>query len=102
MSEPKRSIVWFRRDLRITDHPALLEAIASSDEIVPVFILDKNLIGQSGSKRLAYLGQSLRALDDSLGNSLHVMVFEWRKIGLCVDVFGVVCSPFSLDRSLIR
>ncbi len=74
MSEPKRSIVWFRRDLRITDHPALLEAIASSDEIVPVFILDKNLIGQSGSKRLAYLGQSLRALDDSLGNSLHVMV----------------------------
>lgn len=74
MSEPKRSIIWFRRDLRITDHPALLEAIASSDEIVPVFILDKNLIGQSGSKRLAYLGASLRALDDSLGNSLHVMV----------------------------
>ena len=74
MSEPKRSIIWFRRDLRITDHPALLEAIASSDEVVPVFILDKNLIGQSGSKRLAYLGASLRALDDSLGNSLHVMV----------------------------
>ena len=74
MSGPKRSIIWFRRDLRITDHPALLEAIASSDEVVPVFILDKNLIDESGSKRLAYLGASLRALDESLGNSLHVMV----------------------------
>lgn len=71
---PKRSIMWFRRDLRIADNPALLEAIASADEIVPVFILDKKLIGASGSKRLAYLGQSLRCLDESLGNSLHVMV----------------------------
>lgn len=74
MSVPKRSIMWFRRDLRIGDNPALLEAIATADEIVPVFILDKKLIGASGSKRLAYLGQSLRALDESLGNTLHVMV----------------------------
>jgi deoxyribodipyrimidine photo-lyase len=73
---PKRSIMWFRRDLRIADNPALLEAIAAADEIVPVFILDKKLIGASGSKRLAYLGQSLRCLDESLGNSLHVMVIK--------------------------
>ena len=70
----KRSIIWFRRDLRIADHPALNAAIASSDEIVPVFILDPTLIGTSGSKRLAYLGQSLRLLDASLSNNLHVMV----------------------------
>jgi deoxyribodipyrimidine photo-lyase len=69
-----RSILWFRRDLRLADNPALLEAIASSDEIVPIFILDNKLIEISGSKRLAYLGQSLRALDQSMGNSLHVMV----------------------------
>ena len=74
MSAPKRSIMWFRRDLRIGDNPALLEAIAAADEIIPVFILDKKLIGATGSKRLAYLGQSLRALDESLGNSLHVIV----------------------------
>jgi len=74
MSAAKRSIMWFRRDLRIGDHPALLEAIAASDEIVPVFILDNKLINATGSKRLAYLAQSLRALDESLGNCLHVMV----------------------------
>ena len=66
--------MWFRRDLRLSDNPALLEAINSADEVVPVFILDEKLIKQSGSKRLAYLGNSLRALDESLGNKLHICV----------------------------
>ncbi|MSY01770.1 MAG: deoxyribodipyrimidine photo-lyase, partial [Actinobacteria bacterium] len=74
MSAPKRSIMWFRRDLRIGDNPALLAAIEAGDEIVPVFILDKKLIDITGSKRLAYLAQSLHSLDESLDNSLHVMV----------------------------
>ena len=69
----KRSIIWFRRDLRISDHPALLAAISESAEIVPVFILDPKLIKTGGSKRLAYLGQSLRSLDETLNNSLQVI-----------------------------
>jgi deoxyribodipyrimidine photo-lyase len=69
-----RSILWFRRDLRISDHPALLAALAESDEIIPVFILDPTLIKTAGSKRLAYLGQSLRHLDESLNNSLQILV----------------------------
>ena len=68
-----RSIIWFRRDLRISDNPALLGAISESDEIVPVFILDPVLIKTAGSKRLGYLGQSLHHLDDSLGNNLNVI-----------------------------
>jgi len=68
-----RNIIWFRRDLRIGDHPALLEAIKNSDEIVPLFILDKKQIDEAGAKLLAYMGQSLRALDESLGNKLHII-----------------------------
>ncbi|MFM7859969.1 MAG: cryptochrome/photolyase family protein [Candidatus Nanopelagicaceae bacterium] len=69
----KRNIMWFRRDLRLGDNPALLAAIANSDEIVPLFILDPNLIKQAGSKRLAYLANSLRALDQSLDGRLHIV-----------------------------
>ena len=69
-----RSIFWFRRDLRLADNPALLEAIKSADEIVALYILDENEIKQSGSKRLAYMANALRALDESLGNKLHVCV----------------------------
>lgn len=65
--------MWFRRDLRLSDHPALLNAIANSDEIVPLFILDPVLIKEAGNKRLAYLANSLRALDESLNGRLHVV-----------------------------
>ena len=68
-----RNIIWFRRDLRIGDHPALLEAMKNSDEIVPLFILDRAQIAEAGEKLLAYMGQSLRALDESLGNTLHII-----------------------------
>ncbi|MEY4422077.1 MAG: hypothetical protein RL581_615, partial [Actinomycetota bacterium] len=69
--------MWFRRDLRLSDNPALNEAISqaktSGGEIVPVFILDPTLISKAGSKRLAYLGNSLRELDRSLNGALHVI-----------------------------
>ena len=71
---PTRSIIWFRRDLRISDHPALNAAIEAGVEIVPVFILDPFLIKASGNNRLHHLANSLHALDNSLSNSLHVMV----------------------------
>ena len=64
--------MWFRRDLRLTDNPALLAAIEAGEEIVPVFVLDPKLIDITGAKGLAYLAASLRSLDESLGNKLNV------------------------------
>ena len=67
-----RSIMWFRRDLRLIDNPALLAAIDAGEEIVPVFILDPKLIDITGAKGLAYLANSLKSLDESLDNKLQV------------------------------
>jgi len=33
-------LLWLRRDLRLTDHPALAAAVAAGRPVVPVFILD--------------------------------------------------------------
>lgn len=68
-----KSIFWFRRDLRLSDNPALLAAIAEADEIIPLFILDLQIANRAGGFRRAYLAQSLRALDASLANNLHVI-----------------------------
>jgi len=75
-----RSILWFRRDLRVGDHPALNAAIEAGNEVVPVYILDPRVIKDTGSKRLAYLAQSLRELDKSLGNKLQVITGDEIKI----------------------
>jgi deoxyribodipyrimidine photo-lyase len=67
------NIIWFRRDLRIADNPALLAALKSSDEVVALFIIDKELSTFPNKKRLAYLAESLKSLDQSLGGNLHVI-----------------------------
>ena len=90
-STSKRNIFWFRRDLRLTDNPALLAAIENCDEVIALFILEEKLIAESGSKRLAYLNQSLHALDESLGNNLHVMV------GDQVEVLQELISRYGVD-----
>ena len=38
------AIVWFRRDLRVHDHPALTAAARAADRVVPVFVLDDALL----------------------------------------------------------
>ena len=57
--------MWFRRDLRLGDNPALLEAVADGP-VLPLFVLDPVLWGPAGPSRRAHLGASLRALDAQL------------------------------------
>jgi deoxyribodipyrimidine photo-lyase len=61
------SVLWFRRDLRLADHPALCAAAADDDEVVPLFVLDPALWGPAGPSRRAYLVASLRDLDRRVG-----------------------------------
>ncbi|MCU1602565.1 MAG: phr [Frankiales bacterium] len=67
------SLLWFRRDLRLADHPALLAARDAGDEVVPVFVLDDALRGPSGPNRLAFLYRNLRDLQERTGGALRVV-----------------------------
>lgn len=62
-----RTIVWFRRDLRLADNPALAAGLERG-EVVPVFVIDPKLIQSErvGEKRIAWLVANLKALDESL------------------------------------
>jgi len=69
------TILWFRRDLRLSDHPALLEAVdaAGGDgEVLALFCIDDALWGPSGDNRRAFLVGCLTALDADLGGRLVV------------------------------
>ena len=64
--------MWFRRDLRLSDHPALAYAARDNNEVVPLFVIDPALVRHSGQPRLAFMYRSLRALNDSIGGQLVV------------------------------
>lgn len=62
------AIVWFRRDLRLQDNPALHAAVKRGGAVVPVFVLDEGMAGQrkSGAASRWWLRRSLAELDASV------------------------------------
>ena len=62
------AIVWFRRDLRLHDNPALRGGAGGADVVVPVFCLDDRLLhGRHASgPRTQFMLECLRDLDASL------------------------------------
>jgi len=95
MPNRKRAVVWFRKDLRLEDHPALLAALSDGLEIIPIFIWDPKAsdIWRPGEasrwwlhQSLLYLRQSIDRLGgsilfligQSLGNSVEGLSGLWR------------------------
>ncbi|HEX6550282.1 MAG TPA: deoxyribodipyrimidine photo-lyase [Gammaproteobacteria bacterium] len=62
------AIVWFRRDLRLTDNSALRAALASADSVLPVYIHDPAADREwaPGAASRWWLHHSLSALDAAL------------------------------------
>ena len=62
------ALVWFRSDLRLADHPALVAALRRGEPIIPVYIRDSQHPGkwQPGGASRWWLHHSLLALDTSL------------------------------------
>ncbi|MCX2485416.1 DASH family cryptochrome [Pedobacter sp. MR2016-24] len=69
----KKILVWFRNDLRLHDNEMLVEAIAKSDSILPVYFFDPRFFEHtdvqtlaSGNNRVQFLLESVAALRVSL------------------------------------
>jgi deoxyribodipyrimidine photo-lyase len=104
-------IFWFRRDLRLTDNTALNAAVESGSPVIPLFILDPNLLcGERFSlRRLAFMLQGLRSLDRDLhkqGGRLHIrhgkpaeeLTALIREIGATALYFNSDYSPYACQR----
>src|SRR6185369_14899473 len=66
------TLLWFRRDLRLRDLPALLDAAEADGEVLACYVLDPRLMATSGPRRLQYLYDALRELRDGLDGRLFV------------------------------
>ncbi|MFP5370320.1 MAG: deoxyribodipyrimidine photo-lyase, partial [Actinomycetes bacterium] len=67
------AVLWFRRDLRLGDHPALLaalEAAGPDGSVLPVFVFDERLWGPSGNPRRRFLLDCLAELREQTDGAL--------------------------------
>ncbi len=62
----KITILWFRQDLRISDHEALIAA-AAKGPVMPIYIADNSL----GAASAWWVHHSLTSLNESLANKLN-------------------------------
>lgn len=79
----KRILVWFRNDLRLHDNEMLVEAIAKSDSILPVYFFDPHYFqptifetDKTGAHRAKFLLESVAALRQAfqeLGGDILLM-----------------------------
>lgn len=74
-----RGIVWFRRDLRLHDQPALTAACAECDEVIPLFVFDEPLLQSQefGSACVNFMLGCLQELTSSLAD--RGIALQWRR-----------------------
>lgn len=108
-------LMWFRRDLRLADNPALTTAIAKGDPVIPVFILDAVGAGDAddvrplGGASRWWLDKSLRALGGALaargsrlivrrGRSARVLTALARETGANSAAWARTHEPGAAER----
>lgn len=62
------NIFWFRRDLRLEDNVGLFHALQSEEEVLPIFIFDKNILSQLPKEdaRVTFIHQQLENIQNQL------------------------------------
>jgi deoxyribodipyrimidine photo-lyase len=66
------ALIWFRRDLRLTDHAALYHALKAARRVVPVFVFDRAILeplradGGTADRRVEFIHAALEELDTAL------------------------------------
>ncbi len=81
MERFRRSLWWLKRDIRLDDNPALQAAIARSEAVAPVYILEPSLWGgaDASALQLSAVLQALAGLQHSLsarGSDLVMLTGE--------------------------
>ncbi len=105
------ALLWFRRDLRLHDHPALRAALDHGSDVIPVFCFDDSLLtGRHASgPRTQFLLECLHELDAGLrerGSRLFVrrgsppreLSSLAREVGADALHFSADVGPFARTR----
>lgn len=92
----KPVIVWFRRDLRLQDNPALTAAQASGAPLIPLYIHDEEAEGRwaAGGATRWWLHHSLTALGESLRTRGARLIL---RAGAAEDVLREICAECDAD-----
>jgi len=90
------AIVWYRRDLRLDEHPALHAALGAHEAVVPVYCLDDRLLAgrHRSGPRTQFLLECLRDLDGALRERGSALVLRHGRPEL---ELAMLCDELRVD-----
>ncbi len=89
-------LVWFKRDLRVHDHPALA---AAGPRVLPVYVIEPELWAQpdSAGRHWAFVAEALGSLRDALARLGQPLII---RRGDAVDELARLCRRHGVTRML--
>ena len=95
---PKINIIWFRRDLRLTDNAALYHALRDKNPVLPIFIFDRNILDKLDNKadrRVEFIHAALGEMQAKLtamGSSMEVY-HDFPE-----NVYKTLCEKYQVEK----
>ena len=95
--KPRIQVMWFRRDLRLTDNAALYHALRTGVPVLPIFIFDRNILDQledKADRRVEFIHAALMEMQAqlaSMGSSLEVYY------GFPMDVYKQLTEVYDIE-----
>lgn len=92
------SIFWLRRDLRLHDNAGLFYALKDSNQVLPIFIFDRNILDELEDKtdrRVEFIHETLQDLQKQLtklGSTLDV------RYGNPVEIFKELINEYAVQK----
>ena len=93
----KISIFWFRRDLRLNDNAGLYHALKNNENLLCLFIFDKQILDKLEDKddpRLTFIYQQVLELKSSLEERAGSLLIKY---GEPTKVWKEITSEFNVD-----
>ncbi|MEC3861910.1 deoxyribodipyrimidine photo-lyase [Mesobacterium sp. TK19101] len=90
------TVLWFKRDLRLGDHPALAFALEQGAPVVPLYIVEPDLwrLPDASARHYGFLCESLGSLRDDLRAKGADLVL---RAGAAVEVLGRLREEVRFD-----
>lgn len=108
----KVNFFWFRRDLRLDDNAGLYHALKYSENVIPIFIFDSEILDKLDNKsdaRVQFIHDTTTTLKEelhNLGSDLMVKYGDpieiWKELSTSFEIQAVYCNkdfePYAITR----
>ncbi len=93
----KKVIFWFRRDLRLNDNHGLFQALNNCENVIPIFIFDKDILGYFNDPkdaRVSFIHDRLTSINEDLQSSNSALKTYCKKP---LEAFKEIVEEFDID-----